>query len=498
MREALNPSYGSQVWESGDERILVVRTPLAEPDLVNDLEAAVEYLSPRDLTCKTVLLVGSSQSLAVAPQPLRDLMAARMATDKRICAKLRPSLDEPRLLRAPEDPQRLLRILVPLPRRLVKDLQDEDLDDLAQDLAAHTGDQEWRRARAVHLVAGEDDVRIEPELFWQDITERLKRTEAATQTNEADSPDDVPPQEHADEPSDALPQVAETAAQRVQPSPVHRPASSRLREDRAPPPLPARRAPMDLTLPEAFTPPPPRAPSSVPRSDALPESVSDAERRALLSELGRRYGRGVAVAPLRSAPEAASWEAPPRADLAELSATLERLAQRTQAHPATRAVAAASAPSTAPSAPSATLQAQALAATAAAPAPPPTQRPATDVLVDTIEAVEEPPTPEETALAQLRTRLQACGFDVLLHPTTPGHAVDLAAERAAAYPTRVVAWSLPRLTAQETPTLLATSRALEVDLALVVASDADAESRKQLIATKLKLVAPAELADFRL
>ncbi|MHB8633979.1 MAG: hypothetical protein ACYDBQ_08455 [Thermoplasmatota archaeon] len=381
LRAELAPTYGAQVWiEEGSDPILVVRVPGQEPDLVNDLEAAVQYVSPSDLAAKSVLFLGSTKALMVSAQPLRDLMHARVQDDHRICSQARPRLKGPVLYRAPEDPPRLQRLLVPVAHQYVKDLDDADLDALALEVAPFLDDAQWRLARCVHLVAGLDDVRIETGLFLQDLAERVRRGEGADE-GVRDAPQ--PP---------------------------------------TPPPQPVRAAPV--------------APK--------PPILSLQERAALLADLGARYGKQVASAPLRSMPEPTPWEA--RTDVVSYVDALPE------------------APESAPN-----------------------------------PEVPQDPTPAvPSGVEALRTGLESAGYAVLVHPEVPGHVLDLAAERPQGYPQRVIARVADRLTLAAAQELLATSRDLDVDLALAVAAEADPEAQKRLIATKAKWVTPAEVGNLHL
>src|ERR1051326_7492562 len=69
LKATLSPNYGGQVWEGGGARILVVCVPRPEPDLVNDIEAAVEYLGPADTQDLTAALLVGSERTPAAPVP---------------------------------------------------------------------------------------------------------------------------------------------------------------------------------------------------------------------------------------------------------------------------------------------------------------------------------------------------------------------------------------------------------------------------------------------
>ncbi|HLF16545.1 MAG TPA: hypothetical protein VI796_03835, partial [Candidatus Thermoplasmatota archaeon] len=184
----LSPHYGSDVIEGDEGRTLVIRVPRPDPDVVNDMEAAVEHLDLPDL--KDVvhcLLLGENRTLAVAPAMLRELMTRRLEYDHRQTDALRRELTGPwqhSLYRAADDPRRYWRLGVRLPHAHVRDLAAEDIEAMADLLGPQLGDPNLQQAVAVYLVAGEDDVRLDPDLFLQDLRSRYD-TEARALEEEA-------------------------------------------------------------------------------------------------------------------------------------------------------------------------------------------------------------------------------------------------------------------------------------------------------------------------
>ncbi len=172
LKEQLAPQYGSEVWDSDGARVLVVRVPRDEPDLVNDLEQAVQYLAPADVAgTPNCLLVGNHKSHLVPAQLLQDLMASRVQFDHRQCAGLRPNIrpGQHRIYRAPDDPHRLPRMVVRVARPTVADLDDTDINALVKEIGPRARESPYAEVRVVYLVADKDDVRIEGDLFFQDL-----------------------------------------------------------------------------------------------------------------------------------------------------------------------------------------------------------------------------------------------------------------------------------------------------------------------------------------
>ncbi|MCA1819540.1 MAG: hypothetical protein LC620_05745 [Halobacteriales archaeon] len=402
LKETLHPEYGSKLHESSSDdgetqRLLVIRVPRDEPDMVNDVEHAIEYLHPGELAdAQACLLVGNGKTLLVPAQPMRDLMAARVQFDRRQCHLLRGQLgpSEHRLFKAPEDPRRLVRLAIRFNRHRVADVEENDLLAAARGLGPKLATPAFREVRSVYLVADKDDVRMDADLFFQDLQARWGE---------------------------------ETERHRLAEEIVQKETAKRIQQE--------------------------------------------AERQAPLASLGP--GPRVAMAPLKHRVPAGDWEsaAPPGGHPADpgrsaMYAHLDALLGLPQ--------------------------------TAVSNAPPP----ATDAFAPIHSPLAAPPpavakSPASPHLAALQTALVASGFDVLAHPGGP-HGIDLAAERASGFPARLVAYLPARLGVALADQVLAAAKKLEVDLALVVCSDAEPEARKRFIATRARWVDPAILGDLQI
>jgi len=380
-------------------RTLVVRIPRRDPDLVNDAEAALDRLDPAAFQeAEDVLLLGDVHASILPIQPLRDLLASRVAFDRSQAALLRSQLKhgEDRTFKAPEDPRRLVRLALRLPLARVADLTEEHLLQLARGLGPRLGKPPLSDVKAVHLVADKDDVRLDAADFLADLQARF---------------------------------TEESERRRLAEEVARKEAAMR------PPPPPAR-------------------PSPIPGSD---ERLSDALRRLRDGAPEPRSQPDhaiVAHAPLRrAAPATAAWEAEPAR--ASMYAHIDALVGGRGPDPSTRPP-----PTTQTAAP--------------IPAPVPVPPPVATLV----------PSPH---LQTLKATLERCGYAVLLRPAGAG--LDLAAERAS-FPNRVVAWAPDRLDVPTAERALATARALKADLGFVVATDADAEARKRLIATTVRWLDP--------
>jgi hypothetical protein len=177
MKQALSPRYGSELWDPDGQALLVVRVPSDEPDLVNDLEGAVEYLAPGDVAAaKVTLFVGHQKSHIVPTPTLQGLMEARTALDRAHADALRRALrpGEHKVFQAPEDPRRLHRLALRLPCLKVADVTEEHLAPFVAALGPLLHVPPVSQVRAVQLVADRDDVRLDADLFFQDLEERWR------------------------------------------------------------------------------------------------------------------------------------------------------------------------------------------------------------------------------------------------------------------------------------------------------------------------------------
>ncbi len=183
-QDSLAPMYGSDIWEQDGRRVLMIRVPNDDPDPVNDLEYAADYLSPGDVRGIThCVLLGHKKMHAVYTQPVRDIMARRVAFDQDQCIALRREMDPhaAKLYAAAKDPRRLLRVALRLPKNRVQDLDDEDLDNFADHLAAEFEEGRIAEARCVYIIADANDVRLDPDLFLPDLKQRFEAREKRRQ-----------------------------------------------------------------------------------------------------------------------------------------------------------------------------------------------------------------------------------------------------------------------------------------------------------------------------
>lgn len=188
LKSTLARQYGSQVWEGAGQRILVVRVPRPEPDIIQDLETAVDHLAAGDTDDITAaLLVGDAKPLAVPIHPFMQLMAQRVQFDDQQCRQLRAAMvhGAHKLYRAPGDAKKTLRLALRVHRPRVDDITDADMETWAALLGPDLDGGRLTGTRAVYLIADDDHARVSADLFFHDLRKQLAdakaRHEMATQ-----------------------------------------------------------------------------------------------------------------------------------------------------------------------------------------------------------------------------------------------------------------------------------------------------------------------------
>lgn len=166
--------YGSTLWEGAELKVLVARVPDADPDLVNGLERIVESAAPAHVESAHGALVLTPKDVHVVPlDPMRALMAERVAFDARNAARLRaeiPTTSGVRVWRGVDDPKRRLRMTIRIAQERVADLDDHDLLDAAEELGDRLGALD--DLHCVYIVASTDHVRLAPGQILGELQER--------------------------------------------------------------------------------------------------------------------------------------------------------------------------------------------------------------------------------------------------------------------------------------------------------------------------------------
>lgn len=556
IRTELSPQYGAKVHEAGPARVLLIRVPRGEPDPVNDVEEAVEFLQPGDVQDIThCLLIGDERVAQVYARPLVDLMQERIGFDRRQCAAWRermPGRLGHAIYQSPEDPRRRWRLAVRLPVSSIKEMDEEMLEDLAEGLGPELETPRFKALVAVYLIAAEDDVRLEPDLFvkellatWQD-EERRRRVEAdrAWQEEEErrrkereraallrDMEGRVGRKRTVRAPLRRAPLLESETTIRPRPEVRH----VRQQIDRM------ARGPWAESVDAApgeerrlrTTPPSPTGPW-------LADDDVHQEAMAPLQDGGAPALRGDAGSPVsradgdRSAPVDGEGPVGPDMDdelpeqLAPMMAAAQQAAEATrqrhdEAHRDLDALrgrvddALDRARGDEPAGKRPDVRSRSADRTGA------TLRSGADADGDAPgRRVDEPgaqrmhrttggsdlgrlPPDDRTTqrdrrkmapVDRARATLEDAGFEVMVRPDTPGHVIDLAGEREGGDPQRIVVRTVERLDTGVAKELLKTARELDVDLVLCVAQHIEPEGRRILVATKAKAVSPDEMDRF--
>ncbi len=173
LRQQMARKYGARLVDEGDRQVLLIRVPRGEPDPVNDVEAAVDYLDPGDVEQAThCILVGDERISQVYASPLKDLMKERLRFDAQEINQQRAQLPGTlchNLYRSPADPRRRWRLAVRLPMESVRDLDETTLEELADQIGAKSNQAAFDQLATVYLIAAQDEVCMDPELFVQEL-----------------------------------------------------------------------------------------------------------------------------------------------------------------------------------------------------------------------------------------------------------------------------------------------------------------------------------------
>ncbi len=502
LRGSLAKEYGAEVWEGPERRVLLIRVPRAEPDPVNDVEAAVEHLQPADVEDLThCLLMGDQRVAQVYVRPLQDLMRERLAFDARQADHWRQELPgqlSHSLFQAADDPRRRWRLAIRLPVASVAEVEEEHFDDLVEGIGPLLDTPRFKQLVAVYFIAANDHLRLQANVFLKEMKdkwvseERLRRkAEEERKAEETTRSRAAAERRRQEEERIALLREVDRKMARYQaekavggPLPATDPTT----------PGRAGAGPIRDLLAESETTLTARD-SDRARHPRGPWTVTEVEQpeiphnsaEALLARAAAESA-DVAKALFRDAPPRDATKYDTDAVVAELVDKPKGLADRLDALRARVDNALEQAPtrSTSRDVPTRT--------SAPRRAHVPTRR---------TERVREPLGGRENDVGRgdpktrLRRRLEASGYDVLDAPTIPGHHVDLAAERPDGDPQRVVARVVAKLDVSTAKQLLKTARELDVDLVLCVAEHQDAEARRILVATKVKLASPGDIAAYR-
>ncbi len=551
-RYELARDHGAVVWEHGHTRILLVRVPKDAPDIVNDVEAAVEAISPGDVdNIDSAILMGDRVDHVVPVQPFRDLMADRVAFDKAQCRAIRQDLggggggkgtglgttigrqgDDGfgsghawcyRAFRARGDARRNLRLAVFAPVDRLAELDDGALDTMAKMLGPDAEAGRFVDISCVYLVSRGDDVRMRADEFLEQVLGRWQS--AAFLAREAEERQRIQ-RIKASERRNLLKDLETRHGLRRQTAGAALGAG--LTGSQGALYGLAGSAAGGLGAQAGFSPGaaaqegPPG--SRVGHETVRPTHLSRAERdpdwereaRDIDRIIGGEARSRAAAAPIlgnvdRTAAKGASQQPGMRYVDPEAEERARRFAAQPGYEPAMLGGEAATRgitpsghmPGAERDAGSVVARAQDMEASRLPPRP--LAQADTTVVTRGAHQATAGVAGQATSTmlpspgrARLLERLEEAGYDLLENPNVPGHHVEVAAERPEGFPERLIAILPMRLDAGLADSFVATANALDADLGLVVCDEADADAQDRLLATKVKWVPSRDLGHLRL
>ncbi len=553
IRTRLSDQYGSELYEADDDRrILCVHVPRAEPDPVNDVEMAVEYLDPLDVeSASQVLLIGTQHMAQVYAEPLKQMVADRVRDDHRIANDWRqrlPGTLSHEFFKDPADPRRRSRLVVRLPVESMADVEDSLLEPLADELGPQVDTPRVKGLVAVYLVASQDHVRLAPDLFIQEL---LRKWRDEDRRMRAQATRELAKQEERErkeiERRRLMAELDRTLGKRVATGPLRSHSLSRSPLDRDPlstlgressrslmasdlapgtrlsarPPADDAPAGDDESTPVRHPGAPShREPLSHTHANAV-HSRPDASELALASRVRDvpfpeptppQSPRKDAKAPQSEAllstdeviqvdgdaPVGESTPISPPSTSSEPAPAPKRRANPIDAMLAARGKGRARGRATRDAAGPSSAEADA----------PPAERAVADhrnhmeAIKDRVDGLGKRASELHDRpggrLGRIAQHLMDCGFDVLVRPETPGVRIDLAAERPQGSPQRIVLRVEDTLDVAAADKGLELARTLDVDQVVMVAETAEPEAKRRLLATKVNWLTPEDLANARL
>jgi hypothetical protein len=155
-----------RVVESGQQRILVIRTEREFPDIVNDLEVLINKFDNRDTTdLSQALIIGEEEVVGIPLDAIDSLLERRMEDDERIAEDLGEKLIEPYttlLFESENDPMKTLRLAI----RVAGNLEDFKPQQLSEILFSKIKSLP-RHSEVVYLIAEDGFIRLSGNEFYR-------------------------------------------------------------------------------------------------------------------------------------------------------------------------------------------------------------------------------------------------------------------------------------------------------------------------------------------
>jgi hypothetical protein len=158
--------------EHGNARILVIRSALEFPDIVNDLEIMINRFDIRDTNqLSSACIIGDAEVVGVGIDAIESLMKRRIEDDEIIAAHLAEKLDDPYstlLFDSDDDPLKVLRLGIRVPGKLEEFKPQELQENLFLKIknVPHNGE-------IIYLITEDGYVRISGKDFYSQLKEFL-------------------------------------------------------------------------------------------------------------------------------------------------------------------------------------------------------------------------------------------------------------------------------------------------------------------------------------
>jgi hypothetical protein len=149
--------------------VLVIRSGMDYPDIVNDVEAISDELEPEEIDGLTdVCIVGDLEIVGIKLEVINTIMEKRMGEDAKIVEDLYNKLQKDYdilLFESEHDAHKKLRLGIRVPMD-IKSLKSTHLPEILTRI-----DLPARKARVVYIIADDDYLRFYGKKFYQELTE---------------------------------------------------------------------------------------------------------------------------------------------------------------------------------------------------------------------------------------------------------------------------------------------------------------------------------------
>jgi hypothetical protein len=166
-------AYDYQIVEHGSRRILIIRSELEFPDIVNDLEIMINKFDMRDINqLDQAMIIGDAEVLGIPVDAINSLMSRRIEDDEVIAGDLEDRLEESYstlVFEHEDDPLKVVRLGIKVPGKL-EDYKPQELKEtLFSKMKSFPRDCE-----IVYLLADDGYVRMNGKKFYNQLSEFIR------------------------------------------------------------------------------------------------------------------------------------------------------------------------------------------------------------------------------------------------------------------------------------------------------------------------------------